>query len=256
MTTDGRATEIITELRSLAQPAELEAMARFGLTSDRRLGGISVPTLRGMAKLIGKDHGLALDLWDSGIHEARLLAAMVDDPRTVTEEQMERWAADFDTWDIVDCVCGDLFDKTPFAYRKVIQWSEREAEFVKRAAFALLAESAVHDKASGDDVFMDFLPLIEREAGDPRHYVRKAVNWALRQIGKRNLALNHRAIESALRIQANGIRSARWVASDALRELRSEAVQRRLRQRGSDRPIERPPIEASATASTATGSGN
>lgn len=237
-------------------PAELEAMAHFGLTGDRRLGGISVPTLRGMAKRIGKDHELALDLWSSGIHEARLLAAMVDDPRAVTEEQMERWARDFDAWDIVDCVCGDLFDKTPFGYNMAIKWSGREGEFVKRAAFALIAESAVHDKASGDEVFMAFLPLIEREAGDPRHYVRKAVNWALRQIGKRNLALNQLAIESALRIQENGIRSARWVASDALRELRSEAVQRRLRRGEPQNHVERAQIEAPATMSTATGSGN
>lgn len=256
MISAGRCAEILAELRSLARPAELEAMARFGLAGDRRLGGIPVPVLRKMAKLVGKDHGVAVELWDSGIQEARLLAAMVDDPKAVTEEQMERWANDFDAWDIVDCVCGDLFDKTPFVYRKAVEWSEREEEFIKRAAFTLIAEAAVHDKAATDETFIELLPLIEREAGDERHYVRKAVNWALRQIGKRNPALNLVAIDAAMRIQSNGFRSARWVASDALRELRSDAVQQRLRRQRSPGFALSPSNESAATMPLVTGSTN
>jgi 3-methyladenine DNA glycosylase AlkD len=219
---------IISELRSMANPSDLEGMARYGIATDHALGGISVPALRAMAKRIGRDHSLAAELWDSGIHEARILAALVDDPAHVTEEQMETWAADFDSWDVVDGVCGSLFDRTPFAYEKAAEWSGREEEFVKRAGFSLMCALAVHDKTAPDDAFRRFLPIIEREAGDPRNYVRKAVNWALRQIGKRNRTLNREAIDVAQRIHDTGPQPARWVASDALRELRSEAVQARL----------------------------
>jgi len=210
-------------------------MARFGIATDRALGGSSVPYLRWLAKRLGKDHGLAAELWASGLHEARILAALVDEPDRVTEEQMEAWAAEFDSWDIVDGVCGSLFDKTPFAYAKAMAWSSREEEFVKRAAFALMAMLAVHDKQAPDSSFEAWLPVIEREAGDPRNFVRKAVNWALRQIGKRNRALNAKAIEAAERVRSTGPRSARWVASDALRELRSQPVQARLRARSATR---------------------
>jgi len=206
-------------------------MARFGIATERALGGSSIPYLRWLAKRVGKDHELAAELWASGIHEARILAGLVDDPAQVTEEQMESWAVEFDSWDIVDGVCGSLFDRTPFAYGKAEEWSSRREEFVKRAAFALMAMLAVHDKAAPDATFEAFLPIIEREAGDPRNFVRKAVNWALRQIGKRNRALNAKAIAAAERIQASGVRSAKWVSSDALRELRSSAVQARLRTR-------------------------
>ncbi len=204
-------------------------MARFGIATDRALGGSSIPYLRWLAKRLGKDHRLAAELWASRIHEARILAGLVDDPAAVTEEQMEAWAAEFDSWDVVDGVCGSLFDKTPFAYSKAVEWSSRREEFVKRAAFALMAMLAVHDKQAEDGNFERFLPIIERESGDPRNIVRKAVNWALRQIGKRNLALNAKAIATAVRIQESGVRSAKWVASDALRELRSNAVQAKLR---------------------------
>ena len=206
-------------------------MARFGIATERALGASSIPYLRWLAKRLGKDHRLAAGLWASGIHEARILAGLVDDPAQVTEEQMESWAAEFDSWDIVDGVCGSLFDRTPLAYRKALEWSSRREEFVKRAAFTLMAMLAVHDKTAPDTTFEAFLPIIEREAGDPRNYVRKAVNWALRQIGKRNRALNAKAIAAAERIQASGVRSAKWVSSDALRELRSSAVQARLRTR-------------------------
>jgi 3-methyladenine DNA glycosylase AlkD len=203
-------------------------MARFGIATDRALGGSSIPYLRWLAKRLGKDHRLAAELWASRIHEARILAALVDDPAAVTEEQMESWAAEFDSWDVVDGVCGSLFDKTPFAYGKAVEWSSRREEFVKRAAFSLMAMLAVHDKQAEDRSFEVFLPIIERESGDPRHFVRKSVNWALRQIGKRNRALNAKAIATAVRIQESGVRSAKWVASDALRELRSNAVQAKL----------------------------
>jgi 3-methyladenine DNA glycosylase AlkD len=215
------AAAVIRELRAMADPSALEGMARFGITTNRALGGISVPSLRALARRLGKDHDLAAALWASGIHEARLLAGMVDDPLAVTEAQMEAWAAEFDSWDVVDGTCGSLFDKTPFAWAKAVEWSARPEEFAKRAGFTLMAMLAVHDKRSPDRRFEAFLPIIEREAGDPRNFVRKAVNWALRQIGKRNAALNARSIATAERILANGPRPAKWVASDALRELRA-----------------------------------
>jgi 3-methyladenine DNA glycosylase AlkD len=223
-----KSREVISELRSRANPADLEGMARFGIVTKRALGGSSIPYLRWLAKQLGKDHRLAAELWASRIHEARILAGLVDDPAAVTEAQMEAWAAEFDSWDVVDGVCGSLFDKTPFAYGKAVEWSSRREEFVKRAAFALMAMLAVHDKQAEDGNFEPFLPIIERESGDPRNFVRKAVNWALRQIGKRNRALNAKAIATAERIHARGVRSAKWVASDALRELRSNAVQAKL----------------------------
>lgn len=223
------ADEVLAELRARADPATLPGMARFGIRTDAALGGISVPALRAMARRLGRNHELAQALWASGTHEARVLAAFVDDPALVAEEQMEAWARDFDSWDVVDQCCSSLFDRTPFAYAKAAAWSAREEEFVKRAGFTLMAALAVHDRAAPDEALASFLPLIEREAGDRRNYVRKAVNWALRQIGKRNSALNRSAIETAERIRAHGPRSAQWVASDALHELRSEAVQTRLR---------------------------
>jgi 3-methyladenine DNA glycosylase AlkD len=226
-----RSGSILAELRSLADPSAVDGMARFGITTGRALGGIQLPALRAMAKRIGRNHTLAAELWASGIHEARLLAAMLDDPSQVTEEQMEAWAAEFDSWDVVDGTCSSLFDKTPFAYRKAIEWSGREEEFVKRAGFVLMATLSVHDKAASDQDFRQFFPLIEREAGDPRNFVRKAVNWALRQIGKRNLTLNQEAVDVAQRISRTGPGPARWVASDALHELQSEPVMRRLEAR-------------------------
>jgi 3-methyladenine DNA glycosylase AlkD len=223
------ARAVIRELRAKADSSQLDGMARFGISTNRTLGGIGLPALRAMAKRIGRSHQVADGLWASGIHEARILAAMVDDPLAVTEEQMEAWAADFDSWDVVDGTVSSLFDKTPFAWAKVVEWSSREEEFVKRAAFAMMAALAVHDKNASDAAFVTLLPIIEREAGDPRNFVRKAVNWAIRQIGKRNAVLNAKAIATAERIHATGPRPAKWVASDALRELRSDPVQTRLR---------------------------
>jgi 3-methyladenine DNA glycosylase AlkD len=160
-------------------------MARFGIQTSKALG-ISIPQLRDIAKRLRTNHELAQKLWKTGLHEARILASMIDDPEKVSEEQMERWAADFDSWDVVDSCCGNLFDETEFAIRKAHEWSKRKEEYIKRAGFVLMAEMAVHDKKASDKTFLDFLPVIVRESSDERNFVKKAVNWALRQIGKRN----------------------------------------------------------------------
>jgi 3-methyladenine DNA glycosylase AlkD len=222
-----RLREIVAELESLTDPKNVAGMARYGIRVENALG-ISAPRLRAMAKRIGRDHALARELWASGIHEARILAGLVDDPAMVTATQLERWVKDFDSWDVCDGVCGNLFDKTPFAREKAVAWSARPEEFVKRAGFVLMAALAVHDKKAVDGLFRTFLPLIEREAVDERNFVKKAVNWALRQIGKRNRALNRSAIAAAKRIRKIDSRSARWIAADALRELESDAVRERL----------------------------
>ena len=222
-----KAADVIRVLRSLARPDQLKGMARFGMTSKNRLG-ISIPELRKMAKKIGKNHRLALELWKSGFQEARILAAMIDEPEAVTERQMQRWVRDFDSWDVCDQVCMNLLDKVPLARRKIGEWSTREEEFVRRAAFALIACLAWHDKEAPDKDFKAFLPIIEQGALDERNYVKKAVSWALRHIGKRNRNLNRVALKTAERIKRLDSRPARWIASDAIRELRSEAVQKRL----------------------------
>ena len=213
--------EALKKLKSLADPSSLKGMSQFGI-NVKNTYGVSVPNIRLIAKQAGKDHGLALKLWASGIHEARLLAGMVDEPAKVTEQQMEGWARDFDSWDVCDQACMNLFDKTPFAYKKAAEWSGRKEEFVKRSGFALMATLAVHDKAAGDKDFEKFLPIINRESADERNFVRKAVNWALRQIGKRNMSLNRSAIKAAKEIQKKDSKSARWIASDALRELKAK----------------------------------
>jgi 3-methyladenine DNA glycosylase AlkD len=220
--------EILQTLGSLSDPEAVQGMARYGINPETALG-ISIPDLRKLAKQIGKNHALALELWNTGIHEARILACYVAVPKAVTDAQMEAWAEDFNSWDLCDQCCGNLFDRTEFAYRKASEWSSREEEFIKRAAFALMAWLAVHDKKAGDAPFLQFLPLIEREATDSRNYVKKAVNWALRQIGKRNRNLNAEAIRSAEKILSLESKSAQWVARDALRELTSEKIQQKLK---------------------------
>ena len=219
--------DILKKLKSLSDPKAVEGMARFGINPENTFG-VSIPNLRQIAKETGKDHALAQQLWASGIHEARILASMIDDSEMVTEEQMERWVKDFDSWDVCDQCCMNLFDKTKFAYQKVVEWSRREEEFVRRAGFTLMATLAVHDKKASDEEFLKFLPIIKREASDNRNFVKKAVNWALRQIGKRNLNLNREAIETAKEIQEIDSKSAKWIASDALRELTGQAVLERL----------------------------
>ncbi|MEW5747444.1 MAG: DNA alkylation repair protein [Candidatus Thermoplasmatota archaeon] len=226
----------LSELRRLARPCDLDGMARYGIRSKVILG-VRTPDLVALARRIGKDHRLALALWRTGVYEARHLAVLVDEPDKVTEAQMERWAGDFDNWAICDGTCLHLFDRTRFAHGKALEWTARDEEFVKRAGFALMAVLAVHDKEAPDSVFLAWLPVMARESTDERPYVRKAVNWALRQVGKRNLRLNKAAVATALRISRKDSKAARWVAADALRELRGEAVQRRLASR---RPAARP----------------
>lgn len=203
-------------------------MVGFGINPDRALG-VRIPDLRRLAKQVGTDHSLALGLWKTGIHEARILASMIDDPAAVTERQMESWAGDFDSWDLCDQCCGNLFDRTPFAYGKAVDWAGRDEEFVKRAGFALMAWAAVHDKTADNGTFLEFLPIVEREADDDRNFVKKAVNWSLRQIGKRNRWLHRAALDVAKRLAArNDSRPARWIGTDAVRELTSEPVRARL----------------------------
>jgi 3-methyladenine DNA glycosylase AlkD len=215
-----KSSKVIKMLKAHANKASAAGMAMFGISSKNTLG-VSIPFLRRYAREIGRDHDLALEVWDSGIHEARILASLIDDPALVSEQQMERWVADFDSWDVCDQCCSNLFDKTNLAYVKAIEWSSRKEEYVKRAGFVLMATSAVHDKESGDEAFLNFLPIIARESLDNRNYVRKAVNWALRQIGKRNKELKKSAIKTAKEISGFDSSAARWIASDALRELES-----------------------------------
>ncbi len=218
---------IVKKLRSMANPKNAEGMERFGINPKNTLG-ISLYDLRLLAKATPKSHKLALELWKTGIHEARLLAPMIDIPSEVTEEQLEQWVTDFDSWDICDQCCGNLFKDTKFARKKIIEWSKRKEEFVKRTAFALICEFAYHDKVMRDGEFEKYFELIKREATDERNFVRKAVNWALRNIGKRNLSLNQKAIKVAQDLKKMDNKTARWIASDALRELQSDAVQKRL----------------------------
>ena len=222
-----RHEELLSELNDLADPAGVTGQARFGVTGTNRLG-VRVSDLRRLARGHRGDHVLAIELWNSGVHEARILATLVDDPARVTKKQMEQWVRDFDSWDVVDGACANLFDRTPHAYEKALEWSARAPEFQKRAGFALMAALAVHDRKASDVRFRPFLAAILREANDDRNFVRKAVNWALRQIGKRNAALNRMAIETAEAVRAQGTKPARWIASDALRELQSPAVCRKL----------------------------
>jgi 3-methyladenine DNA glycosylase AlkD len=218
------ASEIIAELQSLGNEANREGMARFGIKTERALG-VSIGALRQMARRIGtKNHALAMALWDTGLHEARLLATIVDDPEAVTEEQMECWVSAFDSWDLCDQCCGNLFDETPYAWDKAVEWPGREREYEKRAGFVLMACLAVHDKNASDERYLPYLDIIKREALDRRNFVKKAVNWALRQIGKRSIWLNQAARGTAQEILAQGGKNT-WVASDALQELTSEKVQ-------------------------------
>jgi 3-methyladenine DNA glycosylase AlkD len=221
------ASKVLKRLQSLGQRSIVAGMERFGVTSKKAFG-ISASVLRAFAKEIGTNQELSLALWDSGYLEARALASLIGDPAKVTEAQMERWVKDFDSWAVCDACCGILFDKTVFAFRKALEWSKRDEEFVKRAGFVLMAALAVHDKTAKNEVFVRMLPSILRGASDDRNFVKKGVNWALRQIGKRNKKLNALAVKTATRIHETGSPSARWIATDALRELRSKNVQRRL----------------------------
>ena len=222
--------EIITTLKSLKNLENVKGMARYGINTTNTLG-ISIYQLRPLAKQIGTNHTLALRLWESQIHEARLLGCFIDDPAKVTSEQMDAWAADFDSWDICDQACTSLFDRTPLAHVKVFQWADQEKEFVRRGAFSLIAGLAVHDKTATDQQFEDYLTLCITTATDERNYVKKAVNWALRNIGKRNILLNKKALQTARKIQNIDSKSARWIASDAIRELSSAKTQKRIERK-------------------------
>ena len=223
--------QIVARLESLGSPENVEGMARFGIVTKKAFGvpAAEIKQIAKEAKKTAKDrHSLALELWKTGIHDARGVAYLIDDPKQVTEDQMESWVSDFDNWAIVDGTCGHLFCRSSLAYKKVEEWSRRDEEFVKRAGIVLIAWLAVHDKKASDDEIAEFLALLERCADDERNFVKKAVNWSLRQIGKRSLYLNALAIDSANRIKEQGSKSARWIAADAIRELTSDSVRNRL----------------------------
>lgn len=219
--------EVVDNLKNKARPGQLEGMARYGMATEKRLG-VSVPDLRKLARELGRDHELALRLWKIGIMELCILSAMIDDPQKLTEEQMEDWVKGINSWDVCDQVCMNLFEKSPLAWKKINDWSVREEEFVKRTAFSLIACLAWHDKKVEDERFIELFPVIKQGATDERNFVKKAVNWALRNIGKRNKRLNKAAIDFAREIRQLDFKTARWIATDAIRELESEAVQRRL----------------------------
>jgi len=219
--------EVLKALESHGSRRNVEGMARFGIVSAKAYG-VPAPAIRALGKKIGTDHGLALRLWATGVHEARLVAALIGDPEQVTKALMNQWVKDFDNWGVCDGVCSILFDKTPFAVEMALKWSRREQEFVRRAGYVLMAALAVHKKEAPDDFFLRFLPVIKRGSMDNRNFVKKAVNWALRQIGKRNSKLNAAALNTARIIRSQDSSAARWIASDAIRELESRSVRLRL----------------------------
>lgn len=228
-------SEVLKLLKAHGTQRNVDGMARYGITAKKAFG-VSAPMLRDFAKRIGKNQLLSLKLWLTGIHEARILASLVGDPKQVTERQMERWVKDFDSWAVCDACCGNIFDKTPSAYRKAFQWCRRKDEFVRRAGYAMMAWLAVHDKQTEDNEFLKMLQTLKHGATDERNFVKKAVNWALRQIGKRNLVLHLAAIRTALEIKKIDSPIARWIATDALRELQSAAVQQRLEKKQERTP--------------------
>lgn len=213
----------------ISDPKTLEGMSRYGIKTDKAFG-VSIPNIRALAKQVGKDHVLAQTLWELGYHETKILASMIDDPKKLTNEQMENWAKDFDSWDVCDQVCNNLFGKSSLAFDKSFEWCKRGEEFVKRAGYVLMAVLAVHDKTRADEDFFKFMPEIFNGSTDERLYVKKAVNWALRQIGKRNLILHKKAIEYAQNIQKIDSKSAKWIASDALRELQNPEILERIKK--------------------------
>ena len=224
------ASQVVQWLRARGTARNRQGMAHYGIRAPK-VFGVSMATMRPLVRRLGRDHVLALALWKTGWLEARVLASFVDDPARVTPAQMDRWTRDFDNWAICDSSCIHLFSRTPLAWAKVPAWAASDQEFVRRAAFALLAGLAVHDKAAPDAAFVRMLPLVTRHAADSRNFVKKAVNWALRQVGKRNRALNIKAVAAARRLAASESSTERWVGKDALRELTSAAVQARLRLR-------------------------
>lgn len=214
---------IIRYLESMSNSKSKEGMAHYGINAAQAWG-IAVPVLRQLAKQYRKDHELALELWESGYHEARILASMVDDPLKCTSSQMEQWVVKFDSWDVCDQVCMNLFYKTGLEWQKIKEWAERDEEFVRRASFALMAVLALHAKNTDDKVFIDLLSIIEKHSTDNRNFVKKAVNWALRQIGKKNRNLHSHALLLSEKLMNSENKTSRWIGSDAYRELNSEAA--------------------------------
>jgi 3-methyladenine DNA glycosylase AlkD len=215
------AEQILSELKKLENPANIEGMRRYGITAENTFG-VTMPVLKDTAKKLKYSHKLACELWDTKIREARIISFLIDNPKEVTEKQMEKMVKEFNSWDICDGCCSNLFRKTPFAYKKAVQWSKRKEEFVKRAGFVMIAVLAVHDKKADDSMFVKIFPLLEKEARDERNFVKKAINWALRQIGKRNPELRKEAIKLAEKISKQDYPSSKWIASDAIRELKRD----------------------------------
>ncbi len=224
--------QILRRLKSLRNEKNIAGMARFGIATDKAFG-VKHPILKEIAREYRKDHQLALELWKSGYHEARLLATIIDDPKQVSERQAEAWVKVINSWDICDGFTGSLIAQTPFAHKKAIEWAHRQQEFVRRAGFALMAWLPVHDKKAPDSKFDEFFPLIVQYSIDERNFVKKAVNWALRQLGKRNLALNRKAIATARQIGKLDSKAARWIARDAIKELESDGVKNRLQEKAA-----------------------
>jgi 3-methyladenine DNA glycosylase AlkD len=222
--------QIISDLKKLRNPSNIDGKARFGINPNSALG-ISIPHLRKTAREIGKNHKLAIDLWDSCIHEVRILATMIDEPAKVTKSQMNKWVKDFNSWDLCDQCCNNLFGKTSFAIDKSFEWVEREEEFVRRAGFVLMAVLAVHNNEMNDEQFIACFQIIEKYSVDERNFVKKAVNWALRQIGKRNINLNKKAVLLCKKLLQSDSKSAKWIANDALRELTSDKILARMKSK-------------------------
>jgi 3-methyladenine DNA glycosylase AlkD len=225
--TDGRVQAALSSLEKMSTKRDLDNLDRFGITAARPFG-VSMANLKVLAKRLGPNHELAAALWDTGRYEARMLATLIDEPARVTPAQMERWCRDFDNWGICDTACFVLFDRTPHAWAKVSEWSDRRGEFAKRAAFALLACLALHDKQAADEKFLEGLRLIEHGATDDRNFVKKGVSWAIRLIGRRNTALNDAAVIVARRLSDSANAAAKWVGRGAVKELTSAAVRKKL----------------------------
>ncbi|HEY5849790.1 MAG TPA: DNA alkylation repair protein [Lysobacter sp.] len=228
---DDRLEHAMQALRRGTSKATLDGMARYAIPSDHAIG-VAMKDIQAIAKTIGHDHELAQALWSTGIYEARTLAAYVDDPTRVTAAQMDRWCREFDNWAIVDTACFVLFDRTPHAWRKVVQWSARRDELGKRAAFALMASVALHGRLADDATYLEGLDLIERAAGDERNFVIKGASWALRSIGRRNATLYARSIALASRLAGSQVACERWLGKDALRDLGKPAVAQRWAKAG------------------------
>ena len=227
-----QANEVVAALKRLATKKTREGMTRYAIPNDKAFG-VLMGDLQKLAKRVGRNHDLALALWETGWYEARMITAFIDEPDRVTKAQMDRWCREFDNWAICDTLCFKLFDRTPYAWSKVVEWSNKKDEYVKRASFALLASLSGHDKSATDEQFLECLPLIERAASDGRNFVKKGVSWALRGLGRRNITLNKAAVELAERLANSSEASARWIGRDALRDLNGRVAQKQLAARKS-----------------------